>query len=109
VNVAARPTASARLTAYKALSLADEATPLGAEDLELFAASAYLIGRNDDGIGVLDRAYHVYLDAGKAVSAARCAIWLGFGLIDAEEISRAVAVREAACMRNFSVMPAGEK
>ncbi len=54
----------------------------------MFATSAYLIGRNDDGIGALDRAYHVYLDAGEPVSAARCAIWLGFGLIDAEEISR---------------------
>lgn len=53
------------LAAYKALFLADEATPLGAEDLELFATSAYLIGRNDDGICALDRAYHVYLDAGE--------------------------------------------
>ncbi|MGH3776191.1 MAG: LuxR C-terminal-related transcriptional regulator [Pseudonocardiaceae bacterium] len=77
------------LTAYKSLSLADEAAPLGAEDLELLATSAYLIGRNDDGVGALDRAHHRYLDAGEPVCAARCALWLGFGLTDAGAISRA--------------------
>ncbi len=77
------------LTAYKSLSLADAAAPLGAGDLELLATSAYLIGRNDDGVGALDRAHHVYLDAGEPVCAARCAVWLGFGLIDAGEMSRA--------------------
>ncbi len=77
------------LAAYEALSLADEATPLGAEDLELLATSACLIGRNDDGVGALDRAHHLYLDAGEPVCAARCAIWLGFDLIDAGEMSRA--------------------
>ncbi|MGQ0715951.1 MAG: LuxR C-terminal-related transcriptional regulator [Pseudonocardiales bacterium] len=77
------------LTAYKAFSLADEAAPLGAQDLELLATSAYLIGRNDDGVGALDRAHHVYLDAGEPVCAARCALWLGFGLVDSGEMSRA--------------------
>ncbi len=77
------------LTAYKALSLADEGDPLEAGDLELLATSAYLISRNDDGVGALDRAYRGYLNAGKPVCAARCAIWLGFGLIDAGEMSRA--------------------
>ncbi|MGH3887832.1 MAG: LuxR C-terminal-related transcriptional regulator [Pseudonocardiaceae bacterium] len=74
------------LTAYKSLSLADEAAALGPEDLELLAPSAYLIGRNDDGVRALDRAYHGYLDTGKPVCAARCAVWLGFGLIDAGEM-----------------------
>jgi DNA-binding CsgD family transcriptional regulator len=77
------------LTAYKSLSLADEAAPLGAGDLELLATSAYLIGRSDDSGRALDRAHHGYLDAGEPVCAARCAVWLGFGLVDAGEMSRA--------------------
>jgi len=65
------------LDAYKSLSLADGAAPLGAEDLELLAISACLIGRSDDSRRTLDRAHHVYLDAGEAIGAARCAFWLG--------------------------------
>ena len=77
------------LTAYKALSLADGATPLEAKDLELLATSAYLVGRNDDGVGGLDRAYQAYLEAGQPACAVRCATWLGFGLMDLGEVSRA--------------------
>jgi DNA-binding CsgD family transcriptional regulator len=77
------------LTAYKSLSLADEATPLDAEDLESLATSAYLVGRNDDGVGALDRAYQAYLKAGEPACATRCATWLGFGLMDRGEVSRA--------------------
>ncbi len=76
------------LTAYKALSLADEAASLEPEDLELLATSACLIGRSDDGGRALDRAHHVYLDAGEAIGAARCAFWLGFGLADVGEMAR---------------------
>ena len=38
---------------------------MGAEDLELLATSAYMLGRDDD-LSVLERAYHVYLDAGES-------------------------------------------
>jgi hypothetical protein len=55
--------------------------PLGAEDLELLAISACLIGRSDDSRRTLDRAHHVYLDAGEAIGAARCAFWRGLGLV----------------------------
>ena len=63
-----------------ALSLADQATPLETEDLELLAMSAYLIGRDDDYLSALERAHHAYLDAGEGVRAARCAFWLGLRL-----------------------------
>ncbi|MBA4115198.1 MAG: helix-turn-helix transcriptional regulator [Rubrobacter sp.] len=68
------------MDAYKLLSHADQAVPLGAEDLELFATSAYMIGRDDDHVSVLERAHHVYLDAGEALQAVRCAFWVGINL-----------------------------
>ena len=64
------------MDAYESLSRADRAAPLGAEDLELLATSAYMLGRDDD-LSILERAYHEYLDAGEALRAARCAIWVG--------------------------------
>jgi DNA-binding CsgD family transcriptional regulator len=78
------------LDAYQSLSLADQAAPLGGEDLELLAMSAYLIGRDDDYLSALDRAHHAYLDAGEGVcAAARCAFWLGLRLLFRGETGRA--------------------
>ena len=67
--------------AYESLSIADQATPLEAEDLERLARSAYLIGREDHFQTALDRAHHAYLKAGESVHAARCAFWLGLSLL----------------------------
>jgi ATP/maltotriose-dependent transcriptional regulator MalT len=63
--------------AYQALSLADQASPLGVEDLELLARSAYLTGRDLDFHRFLDRAHRAHQKAGDPVRAARCAFWLG--------------------------------
>ena len=52
--------------AYRSLSLADQATRLEGEDLELLAMAAYLIGRDDDYLKALERAHHAHLDAGAA-------------------------------------------
>ena len=65
------------------------AAPLGVEDLELLAMSAYLIGRDDEYLRALDRAHHAYLDAGEGVRAARCAFWLGLRLLLRGETGRA--------------------
>lgn len=75
--------------AYESLSLADRAAPLGAEDLELLAISAFLIGRDDDYLRALDRAHHAHLDAGEGVRAARSAFWLGLRLLLRGEMGRA--------------------
>jgi DNA-binding CsgD family transcriptional regulator len=75
--------------AYRSLSLADRATPLGAEDLERLATSAYLTGRDDDFRRALERAYHVYLSACQDVRAARSAFWLGLSLLLRGETGRA--------------------
>ena len=75
--------------AYESLTLADQTTPLGIEDLERLAISAYLIGRDDEHLSALERAHHAYLDAGEGVRAARCAFWLGLNLLLRAEMGRA--------------------
>lgn len=75
--------------AFRALSRADRAAPLAAGDLELFATSAWVTGRDDDHLQTLERAHHAYLDAGERRRAARCAFWLGFRLLLRGETGRA--------------------
>jgi ATP/maltotriose-dependent transcriptional regulator MalT len=67
--------------AFESLSSVDRSTPLGAEDLELLARSAYLVGRDDDYVGGLERAHRAYVDAGDAPRAVRCAFWIGHNLM----------------------------
>jgi hypothetical protein len=45
------------MDAYESLSRADQASPLGTEDLELLATSAYMLGRDND-LSALERAHH---------------------------------------------------
>jgi DNA-binding CsgD family transcriptional regulator len=67
--------------AYRELALADQAAPLGAEDLERLATSAYLTGRDLDFHSFTERAHHAHLEVGDRVSAGRCAFWLGLSLL----------------------------
>ena len=64
--------------AHAALSLADRSTPLAAEDLELLATAAYLLGLMEDCLAALQRAEQVYAKGGDPRRAARCAFWLTF-------------------------------
>lgn len=75
--------------AYEALGRADQATPLGAEDLERLAMAAYLLGRDESGLKALERLHHVHVDAGRCAPAARAAFWLGFRLAGLGDIGRA--------------------
>jgi DNA-binding CsgD family transcriptional regulator len=77
------------MDAYKSLSQADQEAPLGAEDLELFATSAYMIGRNVDHVSGLERAHHLYMDTGEVLRAVRCAFWVGIDLALRGEMGRA--------------------
>lgn len=72
--------ASAWLEAYETLSSADEGVPLGAQDLELLATSAYMLGRDDEWMRGLERAHQLYVDAEETLGAVRCAIWVGLNL-----------------------------
>ncbi len=75
--------------AYESLSNADRAAPLDRRDLELLATSAYMLGRDDEWMSVLERAHHAYLDAGEALRAVRCAFWVGMNLALRGELGQA--------------------
>ncbi|MEE8504712.1 MAG: response regulator transcription factor, partial [Kiloniellales bacterium] len=73
---------------FQSLSRADKQAPLGVEDLELLAMSAYLIGRDEDFLKTLERAHSAYRKAGETTRAARCAFWLGLCLLLKGEMGR---------------------
>jgi DNA-binding CsgD family transcriptional regulator len=75
--------------AFASLKRADSAGMLGPGDLELLAMSAYLIGRGDDYLRILERAHQAHLDSGERHRAVRCAFWLGFQLLLRGEVARA--------------------
>ena len=63
--------------AYGALAQADGEAPLDPPDLELLATAAYMLGRDDEWMAVLERAHQRYADAGDPRRAAHCAGWVG--------------------------------
>jgi ATP/maltotriose-dependent transcriptional regulator MalT len=63
--------------AYESLSRADRVGALEPEDLELLATSAYMLGRDNEYLSILERAHHAYLEAGEIHHAFRCAFWVG--------------------------------
>src|ERR1051325_2744553 len=67
--------------AYEALTRADEAAPLAAEDLELLARAAYMVGRDADYVSGLERAHELYRAAGDIPRAVRCAFWIGHSML----------------------------
>lgn len=75
--------------AYQAFLRADQETPLDAEDLELLAMAAYLVGRDDEYLKTLERAYNGHVSAGQSARAVRCAFWLGFRLLMRGEMGHA--------------------
>jgi DNA-binding NarL/FixJ family response regulator len=81
--------ASAWLDAYESLSRADRLETLGAEDLELLARSAYMVGNDDEYVASLERAHELYLSAGEAPRGVRCAFWIGHNALFRGDTSRA--------------------
>ena len=75
--------------AQRLLLRADRTTPLGVEDVERLATSAYLIGRELDFHRFLARAHHAHLEDGDQPRAARCAFWLGLTLLFRGEMGQA--------------------
>jgi DNA-binding CsgD family transcriptional regulator/HPt (histidine-containing phosphotransfer) domain-containing protein len=74
--------------AYTTLSAADREVRLDPEDLERLATAAYLLGRSADHAEIGARAFHQWLTRDDPTSAARCAFWLGFGLLMKGERAR---------------------
>jgi ATP/maltotriose-dependent transcriptional regulator MalT len=75
--------------AYTALSLADRSSSLAAEDLELLATAAYLLGRVEDCLRALQRAQQRHAEHGDFRRAARCAFWVAFHLLNQGEFAQA--------------------
>jgi len=71
---------SAWTSAYESLLQADRAAPLQAADLELLGTSAYMLGREDEWMQILERAYHQRAEGCEPLLAARCAFWIGMNL-----------------------------
>lgn len=68
---------------------ADRVRPLGGDDLELLATSAYMIGDEAGYLGALERAYRAHLDDGRSLRAVRCAFWIGATVARRGETGRA--------------------
>ena len=62
---------------------------LGADDLELLATAAYMLGRDDEYLSVLERAHRLHVENGDLLRAARAAVWLGLQLALRGEIGGA--------------------
>jgi DNA-binding CsgD family transcriptional regulator len=77
------------MEAFECLSQSDSDAALGAEDLELLATAAYMIGRDDDYVHGLERAHQAHLEGGETLRAARCAFWAGLCLLFRDETGRA--------------------
>jgi DNA-binding CsgD family transcriptional regulator/tetratricopeptide (TPR) repeat protein len=75
--------------AYARLSVADQQSPLGAEDLGRLGMAAYLTGRVEPAVGAWERTYHALLEGGEVARAVRCAYWLGGTLMLRGEHARA--------------------
>jgi DNA-binding CsgD family transcriptional regulator/tetratricopeptide (TPR) repeat protein len=73
--------------AYESLSRADEASELAPEDVELLATAAYMLGRDDESMALLERAHRAYVDAGEPLRAVRCAFWVGMHLVTRGEVA----------------------
>jgi len=75
--------------AYESLSGADRESPLAAEDLGLLATSAYMLGREAEYLGLLERGHRAHLDAGEPLAALRCAFWIGVTLASRGDLGQA--------------------
>jgi DNA-binding CsgD family transcriptional regulator len=71
---------SAWAEAHEQLTAADGDSPLGADDLELLATATYMLGREQEYVGVLERAHRAHVEEGELLRAARAAFWLGLQL-----------------------------
>ncbi|MET0560094.1 MAG: response regulator transcription factor [Gaiellaceae bacterium] len=71
---------------YELLQRADEALPLETGDLELLATTAFMLGRDDEYLGLLERAHHAHLEAGETLPAVRNAVWMGLILFTRGEL-----------------------
>ena len=68
------------LEAREAFARADQAAPLDAEDLELWATAQLMLAEDEAAVATLERVHDGYLERGETVRAVRAAIWIGMNL-----------------------------
>jgi DNA-binding NarL/FixJ family response regulator len=66
--------------AHEELRHADEEASLGADDLELLATAAFMLGLEDECVSTLERAHRAHIDDGELLRAAHAAVWLALQL-----------------------------
>ncbi|MFC5727585.1 MULTISPECIES: helix-turn-helix transcriptional regulator [Nocardioides] len=74
------------VAAYEGLSAAGSDALLAADFADL-ATAAFLVGRHNDCIQALQRAYQAHVDAGDQRAAVRSAFWLAMTLMDRGELA----------------------
>src|SRR5262245_39660135 len=74
------------VAAYDALSDLDPST-LTADDFGQLATAAALLGRRNDCVQALQRAFQLNVDAGEILAAVRSAFWLAMALITGGEMA----------------------
>ena len=74
---------------YDTFSTLDSAEPLTPRDLELFATTAYMLGKVTEMLATQERAYHAYIEVGEPLLAARTALWLATNLASRGKIPQA--------------------
>jgi DNA-binding CsgD family transcriptional regulator len=77
------------VAAYESFAAADRTDKLNADDLELLARSAYMLGRDGEYGSALERAYEAHLARARPLHAARCAFWIWLNLAPQGETARA--------------------
>ncbi|SNX58120.1 regulatory LuxR family protein [Streptomyces sp. TLI_55] len=77
--------------AYTLLGKADAVQPLDAADVEALAEAADMLGRCDDAVALLRRAFTAHAGNGDVGAALRCAFWLCKGLAWGGELAQSGA------------------
>ncbi|MBW3603668.1 MAG: LuxR C-terminal-related transcriptional regulator [Actinobacteria bacterium] len=73
--------------AFAAFSIADAAAPLQADDLEVWATAAYLLGHVDTAVDAQARAFQGHGD--DVAAAVRCGFWIAFISLNRGEVAQA--------------------
>jgi DNA-binding NarL/FixJ family response regulator len=103
--------------AHGALRAADAVVPLGADDLERLAVSAYMLAEDDEYLNALERAHRAHAQSGETARAVRCAFWIGLNLMTHGAMGpargwfgraqRQLELEQADCVeRGYLVIPA---
>lgn len=75
--------------AFAAFSTADAQARLTADDLQVWAVAAYLLGHVDTAVEADARAHQLHLDRGDLRSAVRSGFWAAFKLINRGDMAQA--------------------